>query len=55
VKSALAADRESLKAGDWLATSRLPYAPDGAPFVVIEPRMASDIGPQSTAATPSSS
>lgn len=32
--------REGLESGQWLATSRLPYAPDGAPVEIIEPRMA---------------
>ncbi len=28
--------RDGLKEGDWLATSRLPYAPDGAPVRIVE-------------------
>ncbi len=32
--------REGLESGQWLAISRLPYAPDGAPVEIIEPRMA---------------
>ena len=34
--------REGLKQGDWLASSRLPYAPDGAPVEIIEAEIASD-------------
>lgn len=34
--------RDGLEAGDWLASSRLPYAPDGAPVEIIEPRMAAE-------------
>lgn len=34
--------REGLKNGDWLAISRLPYAPDGAPVDILEPRIAAD-------------
>ncbi len=41
--------REGLQAGEWLATSRLPYAPDGAPVEIIEPRIAADEMPDSTA------
>jgi len=29
--------RNGLNPGDWLATSRLPYAPDGAPVEIMEP------------------
>lgn len=29
--------RNGLNPGDWLATSRLPYAPDGAPVEIVEP------------------
>lgn len=29
--------RNGLNAGDWLATSRLPYAPEGAPVDIITP------------------
>jgi len=29
--------REGLEPGDWLATSRLPYAPNGAPVEIVEP------------------
>ena len=28
--------KEGLKAGQWLSTTRLPYAPDGAPVQVVE-------------------
>lgn len=34
--------QDGLKNGDWLATSRLPYAPEGAPVEIIEPRIAAD-------------
>ena len=33
--------KNDLKAGDWLATSRLPYAPNAAPVEVISPPPAS--------------
>ena len=29
--------RNDLKPGDWLATSRLPYAPNGAPVEIVSP------------------
>jgi RND family efflux transporter MFP subunit len=29
--------REGLEAGQWIATSRLPYAPNGAPVEIVEP------------------
>lgn len=29
--------RDGLEAGDWLAVSRLPFAPNGAPVEIIEP------------------
>jgi RND family efflux transporter MFP subunit len=28
--------RDGVRAGDWLATSRMPFAPDGAPVEIIE-------------------
>jgi hypothetical protein len=34
--------RDSLKPGDWVATSRLPYAPNGAPVEIIEPQVAAE-------------
>jgi RND family efflux transporter MFP subunit len=34
--------QDGLRNGDWLATSRLPYAPDGAPVEIIEARIAAD-------------
>jgi RND family efflux transporter MFP subunit len=40
--------RDGLESGDWLATSRLPYAPTGAPVEIIEPRIATDETPTST-------
>ncbi len=47
--------REGLQAGDWLATSRLPYAPNGAPVEIIEPRIAADDLPASAAGSSSGS
>ena len=29
--------RDGLRPGDWVATSRMPYAPDGAPVEIVEP------------------
>lgn len=40
--------RDGLKPGDWLATSRLPYAPSGAPVEIIEPAMAAESPPSSS-------
>jgi hypothetical protein len=37
--------RDGLQSGDWLATSRLPYAPSGAPVEIIEPAMAAESPP----------
>lgn len=34
--------RDGLDPGDWLATSRLPYAPDGAPVEIVEPQIAAE-------------
>lgn len=34
--------RDGLRPGDWVATSRLPYAPNGAPVEVIEPPVAAE-------------
>ena len=28
--------RDGLRTGDWIATSRMPYAPDGAPVEIVE-------------------
>ncbi|MEM1084684.1 MAG: efflux RND transporter periplasmic adaptor subunit [Verrucomicrobiota bacterium] len=36
--------REGLKNGQWLSTTRLPYAPDGAPVEVVTPAAASKSG-----------
>ena len=47
--------REGLQTGDWLATSRLPYAPDGAPVEIIEPPVAADGKPAVTAGKSSGS
>jgi RND family efflux transporter MFP subunit len=41
--------RNGLQTGDWLATSRLPYAPSGAPVEIIEPVMAAEAPPSDTA------
>ncbi len=35
--------RDGFENGDWLATSRLPYAPNGAPVVIKEPSSAVEI------------
>jgi RND family efflux transporter MFP subunit len=37
--------REGFQEGDWLATSRLPYAPNGAPVVIVEEATAADVPP----------
>jgi RND family efflux transporter MFP subunit len=34
--------RDGLENGDWLSTSRLPYAPNGAPVEIIESRIAAE-------------
>jgi len=34
--------RDGLQPGDWVATSRLPYAPNGAPVEIIEPPVAAE-------------
>jgi RND family efflux transporter MFP subunit len=46
---------EGLQAGDWIATSRLPYAPDGAPVEIIEPPVAAEKEPAATAGKSSGS
>lgn len=35
--------REGFSDGDWLATSRLPYAPNGAPVEIIDQESAADL------------
>lgn len=40
--------RDGLQPGDWLASSRIPYSPDGAPVEIIEARIAADHPPVST-------
>ncbi len=35
--------RDGLEAGQWLSTTRLPYAPDGAPVEVVEPAAAAEV------------
>lgn len=47
--------RDDLKPGDWLATSRMPYAPEGAPVEIVEPKMVTGETDPSTAAKPSGS
>lgn len=39
--------RDGITQGDWLATSRMPYAPNGAPVEIITPSVAES--PESTA------
>ena len=34
--------RDGLDAGDWVATSRMPYAPDGAPVEIVETGVMAD-------------
>lgn len=41
--------RDGLEAGQWLSTTRLPYAPDGAPVQVIETPSAAEAPPLPTA------
>jgi len=42
--------RNDLSPGDWLATSRLPYAPNGAPVEIVSPQPAEEfVGPTSDA------
>lgn len=47
--------REGLQPGDWLATSRMPYAPEGAPIEIVEPEMVTGETDPATAAKPSGS
>lgn len=47
--------REGLQPGDWLATSRMPYAPEGAPIEIVEPKMVTGETDPATAAKPSDS
>jgi RND family efflux transporter MFP subunit len=35
--------RDGFQEGDWLATSRLPYAPNGAPVVIVDEEVAADL------------
>jgi RND family efflux transporter MFP subunit len=35
--------RDGFEEGDWLATSRLPYAPNGAPVDIVEEASAADV------------
>ena len=42
--------KNGLTSGDWLATSRLLYAPDKAPVEIIDPAPAEEaVGPTGTA------
>ena len=43
--------REGLQEGAWLATSRLPYAPNGAPVKIIETPAAAETTPQAAPTT----
>lgn len=43
--------RDGLEEGDWLATSRLPYAPNGAPVKIIEAPAAAETVPSPTPTT----
>jgi RND family efflux transporter MFP subunit len=47
--------RDGFNEGDWLATSRLSYAPNGAPVEIIEPPTAADARLQAGAAKASGS
>lgn len=47
--------RNDLKPGDWLATSSLPYAPDGAPVEIITPPPAGEAAESANSATPEDS
>ncbi|MBK1882156.1 efflux RND transporter periplasmic adaptor subunit [Luteolibacter pohnpeiensis] len=38
--------RDGLEVGSWLATSRLPYAPNGAPVEIIYPQTAAELPKQ---------
>lgn len=47
--------RDGLEQGIWVATSLMPYAPEGAPVEIIEPAMATDDTDSATVAKPSGS
>jgi len=47
--------KEGLQPGQWLATTRLPYAPDGAPVEVVERPVAAEAPLQSAKSKPSGS
>ena len=47
--------REGLANGDWLAISRMPYTPEGAPIEIVEPKMVTGPPDPSTAGKPSGS
>ncbi len=47
--------KDGLQPGQWLATTRLPYAPDGAPVEIVERPVAAEAPPQGTASKPSGS
>lgn len=40
--------KNGLQSGDWLASSRMPYAPDGAPVEIIDSSLASEPRPPGT-------
>jgi RND family efflux transporter MFP subunit len=47
--------KDGLQPGQWLATTRLPYAPDGAPVEVVERPVAAEAPLQSAKSKPSGS
>jgi hypothetical protein len=47
--------KDGLQPGQWLATTRLPYAPDGAPVEIIEHPVAAEAPLQSAKTKPSGS
>lgn len=47
--------RNGLNPGDWLATSRLPYAPDGAPVEIMEPAPKQEAAGSSSTVKPKAS
>jgi RND family efflux transporter MFP subunit len=47
--------RNGLNPGDWLATSHLPYAPDGAPVDIVEPPPLSEAAGSADTAKPEDS
>jgi RND family efflux transporter MFP subunit len=47
--------KDGLQPGQWLATTRLPYAPDGAPVEIVERPVAAEAPLQSAESKPSGS